>query len=98
MKTQWLITSLFLLLSFFALLSFNKNGEILKSMAGQVQKCNALSGGNANALSHATIKTEQGNYIIAALNNCKPDSMVTVFIRRGALYFNTVYDAANHRH
>ena len=98
MKIQWLITSLFLLLGFFALLSFNKNGEILKSMAGQVQKCGALSGGNANALSHATIKTEQGNYIIATLNNCTPDSKVTVLIKRGALYFNTVYAAANHHH
>ena len=98
MKTQWLITSLLLLLGFFALLSFNKNGEILKRMAGQVQKCNALSGGNANALSHATIKTEQGNYIIATLNNCTSGAEVTVLIKRGALYFNTVYAAQNNYH
>ena len=98
MNTQWLITSLLLLLSCFALLSFNKNGEVLTSMTGEVQNCSALSGGNGNALAHATIKTQQGNYIIAALNNCKAGTTVTVFIKRGALYFNTVYAAENHRH
>ena len=98
MKIQWLITSILLLLSFFAFLSFNKNGEIIKSMGGEVQKCTALSGGKPNPLSHATIKTRQGNYIIAALDNCKAGSTVTILIKRGALYFNTVYAAENNRH
>ena len=67
-------------------------------MARERQNCNALSDGNVNALSHAIIKTEQGNYTIASLNNFKPRSMVTVFIRRGVFYFNTVFAADNNPH
>ena len=39
-------------------------------------------------------KDENGNYIIASVKPCSPGSKVTVLIKRGALYFNTVFAAA----
>ncbi len=70
---------------------------------GVTEKCATLGGslgvssgkGQAEAISHATIKTEAGAYIIAGISGCKQGAAVNVFINRGALYFNSVYSAEN---
>lgn len=80
------------LLCCYAALSFYKSGETLKTMTGKVEKCEVL-GGAADSMFHATIKSASGSYIIANLRNCRPGSDVTILIKRGALYFNTVYAA-----
>ena len=90
---RWLISGTLLLLGFFAILSFNKNGEVLSVMSGEVQRCETLGGSQTESMSHATIKTDNGSYIIARLGSCSPGVKVSVLIRRGALYFNTVYAA-----
>ena len=88
----WL-SGVFLILCFFAILSFAKNGEVLRTMRGEVQKCEALGEGKMGSLTHATIKSETGSYIIASLIGCRPGAEVTIVIKRGALYFNIVYAA-----
>lgn len=88
----WL-SGVFLILCFFAILSFAKNGEILGTMTGEVQKCEVLGEAKMGSLTHATIKSETGSYIIASLVSCSPGAEVTIVIKRGALYFNTVYAA-----
>ena len=83
------------LLCLFAALSFTKSGEVLAVMAGDVQKCEVLGGGTAEKLSHATIKSKNGSYIISSLRDCRPGAEVNIFIKRGALFFNTIYTADN---
>ena len=62
-------------------------------MKGEVQRCEILGGSKVEPLTHATIKSENGSYIIASLNGCDPGIAVIIIIKRGALYFNTVYTA-----
>jgi len=90
-----LFATTLLLLCGFALLSFSHSGEILKTGEGTVYQCAQLSGANTTSLFHATIEDKSGAFIIASLKDCKPGAKVTVLIKRGALYFNTVYAAEN---
>jgi hypothetical protein len=80
-----------LLLGFFTALCISESGEILEVMVGEVNKCEILGGGNIEGMSHATIKAENGSYIISSLRNCKPGKRTKIYVKRGALYFNTVY-------
>lgn len=95
LKLRWAILGTLLLLCFFAALSFNKSGETLATLKGEVTKCAVLSGATTQPIFHATIKDEKGNYVIASLKHCKPQAEVTILIKRGAVYFNTVYAAEN---
>lgn len=87
------ILATLVLLCLFATLSFTKNGEILEVITGGVQSCEVLGGSTVESLSHATIKTANGSYIISSLRNCSAGAKVNIFIKRGALYFNTIYVA-----
>jgi hypothetical protein len=80
-----------LLLVIFTALCISKSGEILEVMAGEVKKCETLGGGNIEGMSHATIKVENGSYIISSLRSCKPGKITEIYVKRGVLYFNTVY-------
>lgn len=62
-------------------------------MNGEVQKCETLGKEQTKTFVHATIRSEQSAYIIAKLNNCRPGQDVKIIVKRGALYFNTVYFA-----
>ncbi len=77
----------------------SSNGETLKVIKGVTEKCvtlgGSLGGDQTDSISHATIKTEAGAYIIAGISECKQGAAVNVFINRGALYFNSVYAAEN---
>lgn len=80
-----------LLLGIYATLCIIKKGERLDVMIGEVQQCDTLMGSTLEGMSHATIKTQDGNYIIATLRNCAVGLTTEIYINRGALYFNTVY-------
>jgi len=82
-------------LCLFAVLCFTKRGDVLEVMQGDVQKCEVLGGGAAGKLSHATIKSKNGSYIISSLRDCNPGAEVNIMIKRGALFFNTIYAAEN---
>ena len=80
-----------LLLCFFTALCIGKKGEVLGIMSGIVQKCETLGKSNAKVISHATIKLENDSYVISSLKDCNRDMAVNVYVKRGALYFNTLY-------
>ena len=88
-----IISGTIVLLLIFTTLALSKRGEILQERSGKVAKCSILGGGDKAQLAHATIKTDDGDYLIASLKKCSPNREVTIFIRRGALYFNSVYAA-----
>lgn len=90
-----IIVGVLALLCLFAALSFTNSGEVLQVMSGDVQKCEVLGGSAVEKISHATIKSEDGSYIISSLRHCKPGATVNIFIKRGALFFNTLYAAEN---
>lgn len=90
---RWVIVSVILLLSLYATVSISRSGETIKIIQGEVKKCNLLGGGKEESIPHATIKTEMGSYLISSLKGCNPGEKVNVFIKRGALYFNTIYVA-----
>ncbi|ARN74022.1 hypothetical protein [Oceanicoccus sagamiensis] len=92
-KLSWLIAIALILLSLFAFLSYSKSGEVRNTLSGQIKKCEVLRGSSTEPLSHATIEDQTGNYIIASVADCKAGADVTIFIQRGALYFNTVFAA-----
>ncbi len=85
------LVCVFLLLCFYAVLAFNAQGEVLTTLRGKVERCRVLGG--AESLQHATIKAENGSYLIASLEHCRAGAEVAVLIKRGALYFNTIYAA-----
>lgn len=78
--------------SYVAICIYN-NGETLKVMSGVIEKCEILGGRKSDSISHATIKMESGSYIISSISDCRVDLGVNVFVKRGALYFNSVYVA-----
>lgn len=88
----WIAAAVLVVVSF-AVLSFTSQGEVIETIGGTVQKCDVLGGNTSNSLIHATIKSEDGRYIIASLPQCNKDMSVDIEIVRGALYFNTVYSA-----
>ena len=88
---RWIILFLLLLMGLYATLCISKSGERLEVITGKVQSCDTLGGGKIEGISHATIKTNSGHYIISPLRNCSPRMKVEVYLNRGALYFNTVY-------
>lgn len=88
---RWIISGIFLLLCFFTILCVSKSGEILKVMEGEVKKCDILGSGNVELMSHATIKVESGGYVISSLRSCNPGAGVKIYVKRGVLYFNTVF-------
>jgi hypothetical protein len=88
---RWTILGSLLLLGVFTTLCISKSGEILEVMAGEVQKCETLGGGNIEGMSHATIKVDDGSYIISSLRSCNPGARTEIYVKRGALYFNSVY-------
>ncbi|MEM9256753.1 MAG: hypothetical protein AAGA91_15000 [Pseudomonadota bacterium] len=88
----WLLGVL-ALLAFFAVLSFSMRGEVLQSLQGEVQTCEILGEETPDSLVHATIRAENGSYLIADLDECRPGMLVRVVVKRGALFFNTVYGA-----
>ncbi|WP_320838211.1 hypothetical protein [Zhongshania sp.] len=69
------------------------NGETLKVMTGVIEKCAVLGGKSAEAYSHATIKTSSGSYLISSVSSCSAGRDVNIFVKRGILYFNTIYVA-----
>ncbi len=81
-----------LIICAYAVLSFSKKGEVVGTMVGNVERCERL-GGAAESLSHATIKADSGRYIIAKLPGCEVGADVTILVKRGALFFNTVFAA-----
>lgn len=87
------ILSVLLFLGLYASLSYYNSGEILVTMKGEVQSCEVLGGSRMKSITHATMKSDSGSYIIASLEKCSPGTEVTILIKRGALYFNTVYAA-----
>jgi hypothetical protein len=80
-----------LVLGFYAVLCIGKKGEVLGLMSGIVQRCETLGKSSAEVMSHATIKLENGSYVISSLKDCNRDMTVSVYVKRGALYFNTLY-------
>ena len=90
-----MIVGVLTLLCLFAALCFMKNGEVLEVMTGDVQKCEILGGSAVAQLAHATIKSENGVYVISSLRDCNPGAEVNILIKRGALFFNTIYAAEN---
>jgi len=80
-----------LLVGIYATACVIKNGERLDVIVGEVQQCDTLMGSTLKEMSHATIKTESGDYVIATLRNCAAGLTTEIYINRGALYFNTVY-------
>ncbi len=88
---RWIILGSLLFLGLYAVLCMSKHGERLDIIAGEVQQCDTLGGGKIEGMSHATIKTEDGSYIISTLRNCQAGIKTEIYINRGALYFNTVY-------
>lgn len=81
-----------LLLMAYGVLCYVKAGEVLQTQSGQVARCEQL-GGARDKVYHATVRTEKGSYLIAKLATCQPDTVIKVLVKRGALYFNTVYVA-----
>jgi hypothetical protein len=88
---RWIIVNFLLILGFYTSLCISKHGEVLNVIAGEVQKCDTLGGTKMEGMSHATIKTADGKYIISSLKNCVPATSTEIHLKRGALYFNTVY-------
>jgi hypothetical protein len=88
---RWVIVASLLLLGFFTALCISKSGEVLEVMVGEVQKCETLGGGNMEGILHATIKADNGSYIISSLRSCNPGARTEIYVKRGALYFNSVY-------
>ncbi|MFT5574763.1 MAG: hypothetical protein ACI89D_000274 [Bermanella sp.] len=84
-----------LLLGSYAVMCIHSSGETLKVMKGVIEKCEFLGGGTSKSISHATIKTETGSYIISSVSECSPGAEVNIFINRGILYFNSIYAAEN---
>lgn len=92
-KLRWIIIITALFLSAYLAICIRSNGETLQVLSGVVEKCDLLGGSGATPVSHATIKTETGGYIISSVSECGPGARVNIYIKRGALYFNTVYAA-----
>lgn len=82
-----------LILGVYVAICIIANGETLKVMTGVIEKCAVLGGKSAEAHSHATIKTRSGSYLISSVSNCSVGSDVTIYVKRGILYFNTIYVA-----
>ncbi|EIF44599.1 MAG: hypothetical protein ACJA1T_000016 [Zhongshania aliphaticivorans] len=82
-----------LILGVYVAICITANGETLKVMTGVIEKCAVLGGKSAEAHSHATIKTSSGSYLISSVSSCSVGSDVTIFVKRGILYFNTIYVA-----
>jgi len=93
LKMYGIIASIILLLLSFTVFAMMKEGETLRVMGGQVQRCESLGGGKMESIQHATIRAEDGSYVIASLKNCRADAEVSILIKRGILYFNTVFAA-----
>ena len=93
----WLI-GITLLLGFYAALCFATKGELLEEISGRVEYCNVLNQGRKDPVTHATIKTKTNSFVIAPLDHCQSDLEVTVMVKRGALFFNTVYSAEHQKH
>jgi hypothetical protein len=92
-KIRWVIAIIVLLLGSYVALCVSGSGETLKVISGFVERCEILGGNSAELFSHATIKTEAGGYIISSLSDCVPGAEVNISIKRGILYFNTIYTA-----
>ena len=84
-----------LLLGYYASLCYQNKGEVLASLRGEVQHCNVLNQGREDPVTHATIRTQRGDYIIAPLSGCQDRATVTVSVTRGALFFNRVNTASS---
>ncbi len=62
-------------------------------MGGVVEKCDYLGGSKTASISHATIKTDAGNYVISSMSGCSRGAKVKVYVNRGILFFNSRYAA-----
>ncbi len=92
-KLRWIIFLVALFLCLIAVFSFNKSGETLRVIKGDIQGCVYLGGGGAESIPHATIKTENDTYVTTIFQDCRAGTKVNVLVKRGILYFNTVYVA-----
>lgn len=92
-KLLWLVLGVALFFFSYAMLAIDKNGEILKVIKGDIQGCEYLAGGGIEPMPHATIKTENDTYVTTIFQDCRSGTKVNVFVKRGILYFNTVYIA-----
>lgn len=90
-KFRGLLLAAVVLLGAVTAFFIDKKGETLRVIDGRIQRCEYLGGGGAEAVPHATIKTEQGRYLIMPIEPCTPGTSVKVFVNRGVFYFNTVY-------
>jgi hypothetical protein len=88
---RWFIISFIVLIGFFTLLCINKKGEVLEQLVGDVQRCEMLGGSQQDDVAHATIKIPNGSYVISGLKNCEEGTTTSIYLRRGALYFNSQY-------
>ncbi len=82
-----------LLLSCYGALCMYSKGETLAVKQGIIEKCELLGGGQSELISHATIRTESGAYLISSITDCETGAAVNIFIKRGILYFNSVFAA-----
>lgn len=92
-KLRWTVIIMSLFLGSYAVLCIQSSGEVLKVIGGVVEKCDHLGGSKTTSISHATIKTDAGNYVISSMSGCSPGAKVNVYINRGILYFNSRYAA-----
>ncbi len=92
MKFAYSLLAVAVLLVGYGTLAYLKRGEVLHTQPGVVTQCVRLGGADSSRF-HATIKAASGSYLIAELADCRADREVSVLTRRGALYFNTVFNA-----
>ena len=92
-KIRWLLLLAVLFLCFIIVFAINSNGEVLRVIKGDIHTCEYLGGGKAGSIPHATIKTEHGHYVTAGVDGCSPGKRVNILVKRGVLYFNTIYVA-----
>lgn len=92
-KLRWIFLLVIFLLGSYVALCVYGSGKTLKVMEGVVEHCGLLGGNNIQIISHATIKTELGAYIISSLSECRSGAAVTISVKRGILFFNSIYAA-----
>lgn len=82
-----------MLLSFYIVICIRSSGDTLEQMTGVIEQCVILGGNTRDRLSHATIKVDSGSYLISSVSECRVGERINVFVKRGMLYFNSIYVA-----
>ena len=92
MSLRYSLIGSMLILIAYGVLCYMKAGEVLQSQLGTIVRCEQLAGAT-DTVYHATVRTEHGQYLIAKLTDCQSSESINVLVKRGALFFNTVYEA-----